>query len=105
MRVNQGEEDNMVNKENQVLPMDDALRNLLSLALEKYLREIEEQILVQKSQFKAALFVERKAQIQRAIRSINPPNKDLLPSLTKNKQEQGEYHESRCRKECILGYK
>jgi hypothetical protein len=77
----------MANKENQALPMDDALKNLLTLALEKYLTEIEEQILVQKSQFKAALFLERKAQIQRAIRSINPTNKDFLPSLTKNKQK------------------
>jgi hypothetical protein len=38
--------------------------------------------------------VERKAQIQGAIRKINPVNKDLLPSLIKNKQKQGEYHES-----------
>ncbi|MXQ55136.1 hypothetical protein [Shimazuella alba] len=72
----------MVNKENQILPMDDALKNLLTLALVKYQREIEEKILVQKSQLKAALFTERKAQIQRAIRTINPVNKDLLPSIT-----------------------
>lgn len=84
----------MGNKENQVLPMDDAMKNLLTLALVKYQREIEETILVQKSQLKAALFAERKVQIQRAIRTINLVNKDLLPSLTKNKQEQGEYHES-----------
>jgi hypothetical protein len=39
----------MVNKENQVLRIDDALKNLLTLALVKYQREIEEKILVQKS--------------------------------------------------------
>ncbi|WP_028776121.1 hypothetical protein [Shimazuella kribbensis] len=84
----------MMNKENQVLPIDDDLKNLITLALVKYQKEIEEKILVQRSQLKAALFMERKAQIQRAIRTINPINKDLLPSLTKKQKKQGEYHES-----------
>jgi hypothetical protein len=86
----------MMSKEDQVLPIDDDLKNLITMALVKYQKEIEAKIMIQKSQLKSALFMERQAQIQRALRIINPINKDLLPSLVKNKQEQGEYNEDRC---------
>lgn len=64
-----------------ILLLDDESRRLVTLALEKYKREIDLKMVGQKSQLKSALYKEEKGLIQRTLRRMYPINKDLLPTI------------------------
>lgn len=72
----------MISKEETVLRIDGDLKRLITLALEKYRNEINEKIVIQKSQLRVALLTEEKDLIGKALRKVNPVNKDLLPTIT-----------------------
>jgi hypothetical protein len=76
----------MVTKEELVLSIDDELKRVFTLALKKYQKEIEKNLIRQKSQMMIALFEVEKSLVQRALRKINPLNKDLLPTIVFTEQ-------------------
>ena len=71
----------MSSRESLTMNIDGEFQRLLILALNKYKQEIDKKLIGQKSPLKAALFEIEKAQIQKALREINPIDKNLLPSL------------------------
>jgi hypothetical protein len=71
----------MVIKEEHVLSIDDELKRVHTLALKKYQKDIDKKLVIQKSQLMIALFQMEKSLIQRALRKMNPVNKDLLPTI------------------------
>ena len=76
----------MSSRESLTMNIDGEFQRLLILALNKYKQEIDKKLIEQKSSFKTALFEIEKAQIQNALRRLNPIDKNLLPSLVSKKQ-------------------
>jgi hypothetical protein len=66
--------------------LENEFKRLFTLALTKYQKEIDARIPTQKSQLRVALYQEEKALIQRALRRMNPVNKDFLPTIVVSEQ-------------------